>query len=514
MKLQRSSGVLLPIFSLPSPHGVGTLGQAAYDFIDFLLDANQSYWQILPVGPTTYGDSPYQSYSTFAGNPYFIDLDLLVRDGLLKPSELEGIDWGESEQYVDYGKLYENRFPLLRKAFARGREQLAEDFAAFRAENERWLSDYALFMAAKDHFGGLPWTEWPEKELRLHQPEAVRRWRETLKEDVEYYSFLQFLFFRQWDALHAYAKERGIGIIGDLPIYVAMDSADTWASPESFQLDDQNVPTAVSGVPPDYFSEDGQLWGTPLYRWDAMRADGYGWWIRRVEGAAKLYDVLRIDHFRGFEAFWSVPYGEKTAKNGKWVQGPGMDLVGRLTGWFHDVQFIAEALGFITPSLQALLTESGLPGMKVLEFAFDSREPSNYLPHTYSPNCVCYTGTHDNTPVAAWRDEADADDVAFADEYLGLNDAEGRNIGMIRGGMSSVAVLFVAQLQDWLNTGAESRINTPGVLGENWKWRLRPGQLPAALPKKIARMTWAYGRSNPLWKPDSEPEEENPETDL
>ena len=497
MKLTRSSGILLPIFSLPSAHGIGTLGQAAYDFVDFLYEANQSWWQILPVGPTSYGDSPYQCYSTFAGNPYFVDLDLLVEDGLLKKSELKGVDLGGAEQYVDYGKQYENRFPLLRKAAARGMEKYADEFAAFRAENARWLDDYALFMAAKDHFGGLPWAQWPEKELRLHREGAVRVWREKLCADVEFYSFVQFLFFRQWEALHAYAKKKGIGIIGDLPIYVAMDSADTWASPESFQLDDQNVPTAVSGVPPDYFSADGQLWGTPLYRWDAMRADGYGWWIRRVEGAAKLYDALRIDHFRGFEAFWSVPYGDKTAKNGKWVKGPGMDLVGRITAWFHDVQFIAEDLGYITPELQALLTESGLPGMKVLEFAFDSREPSNYLPHTYGPNCICYTGTHDNTTLAAWRDEADPDDVAFADEYLGLNDEEGRNIGMIRGGMSSVAVLFVAQLQDWLNTGAETRINTPGKLGGNWLWRLQKEDLPDDLAKKIARMTRNYGRCNP-----------------
>ena len=497
MKLQRSSGILLPIFSLPSKYGVGTLGQAAYDFIDFLAEADQAWWQILPVGPTSYGDSPYQCYSTFAGNPYFVDLDLLVEDGLLKKSELKGVDFGSDPAQVDYGKLFENRFPLLRKAFARGRVTMAEEFAAFRRENQRWLDDYALFMAAKDHFGGKPWTEWPDDDLRMHRPDAVRRYMETLAEDVEFYSFVQLLFFRQWDALRAYAHDHGVGIIGDIPIYVAMDSADTWSSPESFQLDDQNVPTAVSGVPPDYFSEDGQLWGTPLYRWDAMRADGYGWWIRRVEGAAKLYDALRIDHFRGFEAYWSVPYGDKTAKNGKWVKGPGMDLVGRLTGWFHDVQFIAEDLGFITPELQALLTESGLPGMKVLEFAFDSREPSNYLPHTYGPNCICYTGTHDNTTLAAWRDEADPDDVAFADEYLGLNDEEGRNIGMIRGGMSSVAVLFVAQLQDWLNTGAGSRINTPGKLGGNWLWRLQKKDLPDDLAKKIARMTRNYGRRNP-----------------
>ena len=494
MKLQRSSGILLPIFSLPSKYGVGTLGQAAYDFIDFLADADQAWWQILPVGPTSYGDSPYQCYSTFAGNPYFVDLDLLIADGLLKKSELKGVDFGSDPAQVDYGKLFRNRFPLLRKAYERGKVTMAEEFSAFRRENARWLEDYALFMAAKDHFGGKPWTEWPDDDLRMHRPEAVRRWAETLTEDVEFYSFIQLLFFRQWDVLRAYAHDHGVGIIGDIPIYVAMDSADTWSSPESFQLDDQNVPTAVSGVPPDYFSEDGQLWGTPLYRWDAMRADGYGWWIRRVEGAAKLYDALRIDHFRGFEAYWSVPYGDKTAKNGKWVKGPGMDLVGRLTGWFHDVQFIAEDLGFITPELQALLTESGLPGMKVLEFAFNPHEPSDYLPHLYTENCVCYTGTHDNAPLAEWREDGDPKELAHAKKYLGLNEEEGFNLGMIRGGMGSVAKLFVAQMQDYLELGKYNRMNTPGVANGNWEWRMLPGEDSKKLAEKIAEMTKRYGR--------------------
>ena len=360
-------------------------------------------------------------------------------------------------------------------------------------DNGRWLEPYALFMALRDHFDGQPWMEWPE-DIRLRRPEAVERYTRELKSDVDYYAYTQYLFFAQWEQLHAYAKSKGIGIIGDLPIYVALDSADVWAEPEFFQLDDQNVPTAVSGVPPDAFTADGQLWGTPLYDWDAQRRDGYGWWIRRVEGAAKRYDVLRIDHFRGFEAYWSVPYGEKTAKNGKWVKGPGMDLVGRLTAWFSDLQFIAEDLGYITPELRVLLDDSGLPGMKVLEFAFDHREPSDYLPHNYEKNCICYAGTHDNNTLNGWLSEIDAEDLGYAREYLGLNDDEGYAWGILRGGLSSTAVLFVAQLQDYLGLGSEARINTPGSVGGNWNWRLLPGTLNDALAERISAASKRYGR--------------------
>ena len=502
MKLFRSSGILTPITSLPSAHGVGTLGQAAYDFVDFLADANQSWWQILPVTPTSYGDSPYSGYSTFAGNPYFVDLDLLVEDGLLDAFDLEGVDWGGSNRYVDYEKLYEARFPILRRAAERGAVRDAEPFAAFRQQNARWLEPYALFMALKNHFGGAPWTEW-ETPIRLREPEAVQRYSELLREDVTFYAYVQYLFFSQWERLRAYAHEKHIGVIGDMPIYVAMDSSDVWSEPQYFQLDDQCVPTAVSGVPPDAFTEDGQLWGTPLYDWDAMRADGYGWWIRRVEGAEKLYDVLRIDHFRGFEAFWSVPYGEETAKNGKWVKGPGMDLVGRLTAWFHDLQFIAEDLGYITPELRQLLEESKLPGMKVLEFAFDHREPSDYLPHNYPRSCVCYAGTHDNDTLLGWMRTVPEADLDFAVSYLGLNPEEGYAWGVLRGGMGSVADLFVAQIQDYLGLGSEARINTPGSVGDNWKWRLLPGELTPELAEKIAAMTRRYGRSNQAWQPSN-----------
>jgi len=492
--MKRSCGVLLPIFSLPSPGGIGTLGQAAYDFVDFLAAAGQSWWQLLPVGPTSYGDSPYQSFSTHAGNPYFIDLELLRQDGLLTQAELDAPDWGEDPARVDYGRIYENRFRLLALAAKRGWARDADKVKGFIEENRSWLPDYALYMALKRHFGMSAWMEWP-KDIRLRRPEAVERFRRELAEDVRLFTYIQYLFFRQWEALRAHARKKGIGLIGDLPIYVALDSADVWAEPEFFQLDGENRPTAVAGVPPDYFCEDGQLWGNPLYDWDAMKADGYGWWIRRIAGAARLYDVLRIDHFRGLESYWAVPYGETTARNGRWVKGPGMGLLGVLQGWFSQLQFIAEDLGFLTEEVRQLLRDSGLPGMKVLEFAFTPEEPSDYLPHTYPTRCVCYTGTHDNAPVMAWLEEADPEEAALAARYLGLNKAEGLHWGMLRGGLASVAELFVAQMQDYLGLGADARINTPGQPEGNWQWRLRPGQLTPELAKRMAACARMYGRA-------------------
>ena len=491
--MDRASGILLPISALPSPYGIGTLGKAAYAFADFLHAAGQRYWQLLPLGPTSYGDSPYQSFSTFAGNPYFIDLDLLAEEGLLDKEDLAAADWGNDPRYVDYGKIYEVRFDVLRRAFLRGRERDREAVERFQAENP-WLKNYALYMAVKAHFGMKSWLEWPDEAIRVRAPEAVARYEKELAEDVAFYTYLQYLFFKQWGELREYIHSLGIRIIGDLPIYVAMDSADVWAEPEFFQLGEGNIPTEVSGVPPDYFSADGQLWGNPLYDYDRMRQDGFGWWIRRVEGASRLFDVIRIDHFRGLESYWAVPYGAETAREGRWRKGPGMDLVGVLTQWFHGLDIIAEDLGFLTPEGHQLVRDSGLPGMKVLEFAFDAREPSNYLPHTYERNCVCYVGTHDNETVMQWREQADRADVTFARKYLGLNEAEGFHWGMIRGGMSSVADTFVAQMQDYLGLGAEGRMNTPGTLGNNWRWRLLPGEASPALARKIRRYAHMYGR--------------------
>ena len=497
--MDRYSGILMHISSLPSKYGIGTMGKEAYAFADYLAACGQRYWQLLPLGPTSHGDSPYQSFSTFAGNPYFIDLDMLAEDGLLDKAELAAINWGTNARYVDYGKIYESRFAVLRKAYKAGWQRDKAAVEAFAAEN-KWLANYALYMAVKQHFGMKSWQDWPDEAIRLRKPEAVEHYSALLAEDVDFFRYLQYLFFKQWNELRTYIHARGIKVIGDLPIYVAMDSADVWGEPEFFQLGEDLNPIEVSGVPPDYFSADGQLWGNPLYDYDRMAKDGFGWWIRRVEGASRLFDVIRIDHFRGLEAYWAVPYGEKTAKNGRWREGPGMALVGALTNWFHDLDIIAEDLGFLTPGVRKLLADSGLPGMKVLEFAFDSREPSDYLPHTYPRNCVCYVGTHDNETVMQWRGKASPEDIAYAHEYLGLNDAEGFNWGIIRGGMSSVSDTFVVQMQDYLGLGAEGRMNTPGVAGGNWQWRLLPGEATPELAVKIRRWTKMYGRLSPAAK--------------
>ena len=493
--LERSAGILLPLSSLPSPHGIGTMGKAAYDFADFLVAAGQKYWQLLPLGPTSYGDSPYQSFSSFAGDPYFIDLELLVEDGLLVREEVDTRDWGSDARRIDYGRLYENRFPLLAKAKARGYDRDREAVAAFEQENAGWLPNYTLFMALKRHFGMKPWTAWDDEDIRCRRSSAViEHYRAELRKDVELFTYIQFLFFRQWATLKAYIHSLGIRIIGDLPIYVAMDSADVWAEPEMFRLDAHGVPTEVAGVPPDYFSEDGQLWGNPLYDYEAMEKDGFGWWIRRVGGAQKLCDVLRIDHFRGFASYWAVPYGETTAKNGHWVKGPGMALVGVLTNWFRDLDFIAEDLGAPSPDVTRLLEDSGLPGMKVLEFAFDPETLSNYLPHSCGENSICYTGTHDNAPLVLWRKEATEVELAFAKTYLGLNEEEGFCSGLLRGGMGCGSRLFIAQMQDWLEAGVGSRMNTPGTSSGNWQWRMLPGEASKTLAERIREMTRIYGR--------------------
>ena len=486
----------MPISSLPSPWGIGTFGKAAYEFVDFLAEAKQRWWQILPVGPTSVGDSPYQSPSAYAGNPYFIDLDLLIEQGLLTSEEVESVYFGQDPENVDYGALFENRLPLLRKAAQRGYDRDEAQIRAFEKENAHWLSDYSLFMALKKHFDMKSWLEWPDEEIRMRKESSLDTYRTLLAEDVRFYTYLQFLFFRQWNDLRDYAHEKGIGIIGDMALYVALDSADVWASPENFQLSEEKVPKEVAGVPPDYFTEDGQLWGNPLYHYDNMQKDGFGWWIRRIDGAAKLYDVIRIDHFRGLESYWAVPYGEKTARNGCWVKGPGMDLVQVLKNWFPNIQFIAEDLGYPSPEVAQFLRDSGFPGMKVLEFAFDSRDTSDYLPHAYQPNCVCYAGTHDNDTLLGWKAHVPKEDLEKAESYLGLNEAEGFVWGIIRGGMSSVANLFIAQMQDYLELGESARMNTPGTMLGNWSWRMLPGAASRKLAEKIGAVTELYARQN------------------
>lgn len=483
----------MPMSSLPSKYGIGTMGKCAYDFVDFLSAAGQKYWQLLPLGPTSYGDSPYASFSTFAGNPYFIDLDLLIKDKLLRRSEVANIDWGDDPARVDYGKLYNNRFAVLHKAFERGASEISDELAAFCKENG-WVENYALYMALKNHFEGAPWTAWPDADIRLRKQAAVEKYTAMLSDDVNFYIFIQYIFFRQWNELHEYAHSKGIEFIGDIPIYVALDSADVWSEPKWFQLDEDNVPKKVSGVPPDAFTEDGQLWGNPLYDWDKMKADGYGWWIRRIDGAKKLFDVIRIDHFRGLESYWAVPYGDTTAKNGEWVAGPGMSFVSVLKNWFHDIQFIAEDLGYLTPEVKALLEGSGFPGMKILQFAFDPHGESDYIPHRCVENSVCYVGTHDNDTVGGWLSTISKEDKLFAKKYMHIADDESWCWALIRTGMATPSKLFVSQMQDILELDGSSRMNTPGIPSGNWQWRMLPGSINKKLANKLLDLTKTYKR--------------------
>lgn len=463
----------MPLFSLPSPYGIGTMGRSAYHFIDFLERSGQRYWQILPLGPTSYGDSPYQALSSFAGNPYFIDLDSLIDDGLLSEYDVIEHSWGKRRTEVDYGAVYSSRFDVLRAAYRRGRERYREECAAFRKENGSWIEDWALFSSLKRHFGMKGLTEWSDRKALTRDEETLERYREELREEIDFHVFIQFLFFRQWNALRSYAKKKGIGIIGDIPIYVAPDSQDVWADPTLFQLDENCIPKEVSGVPPDYFNEDGQLWGNPLYDWDRMKEDGYRWWKKRIEAQGKLYDMLRFDHFRGLESYYSVKYGEKTARVGRWVKGPGRSFTDTLNAAFPYIRFTAEDLGYLTEDVKALLRASGWPGMKVLQFAFDEREKGDYNPKDYSENSVCFTGTHDNVTLQGWIDDAsNAPFVETAAKRHGVREKEDLREAVIRCGMESASFLMVVPIQDWLGLGNEARINTPGSPSGNWKWRL------------------------------------------
>ena len=488
----RCSGILMHISSLPGPYGVGTMGKHAFRFVDFLEEAGQSVWQILPLTPTGYGDSPYQSCSTFAGNHYLIDLEALVEEKLLKEEDISGIRWSWSETKADFGLLYNNRLNVLRKAYQRFTAQ--EELDAFCAKNDSWLPDFALFMALKDRFGGKPWYQWDEN-LKFREADAIEAARQELKEEIRFFCFVQYLFYTQWNALRAYAHNKGIRIIGDVPIYVPYDSVEVWKDTQLFQLDEKLDPVAVAGCPPDAFSADGQLWGNPLYRWDVMAEDGYAWWIRRLAAAGELYDIVRMDHFRGLEAYWSIPYGDETAKGGKWITGPGMDFVNAVKKGLPELNMIAEDLGFLTQEVLDLRDASGFPGMKVLEFAFDSREPSDYLPHTYVSNTVCYTGTHDNMTMRQWFENATAEAVEYATEYMNLSEKEGLVWGVVRTAYASVSDMCVIQMQDLLNLGAEARMNFPGTLSDaNWTWRADADFMNEDLGKKILNMTKLYGR--------------------
>lgn len=498
--MRRESGILLSVASLPSRYGIGCFSKEAYEFVDQLKAAGQSYWQILPLGPTSYGDSPYQSFSTFAGNPYYISLEDLIDEGLLTREECEAADLGDDAGLVDYEKLYENRFPLLRKAYERSGAGNDPEFLRFKAENAWWLDDYALYMAVKARFDQAAWTQWA-KDIRLRWQNALDYYRRELYFDIEFHQYLQYLFMSQWNRLKAYANSRGIRIVGDIPIYVALDSADAWASPELFQLDENNAPQAVAGCPPDGFSATGQLWGNPLYRWDYHRQTGYGWWIKRLSYCYRLYDVVRIDHFRGFDQYFSIPAGAENAVGGHWEQGPGIELFRRVKEALGDKEIIAEDLGYVTDSVRRMVAETGYPGMKVLEFAFDSRDSgcaSDYLPHNYPENCVAYTGTHDNETIAGWFESIKPEEQKLARDYLcdHYTPVEELHLPFISLVMRSQARMCIIPLQDYLGLGNDCRINTPSTVGENWRWRLVPGQMSEAVTEEIGMVTRRYGRWN------------------
>ena len=467
----------MPISSLPSPYGIGTLGKTAYDWIDFLKESGQSWWQILPLGPTSYGDSPYQSFSSAAGNPYLIDLDMLVEEGLLEKKDLSGINWGENPERVDYGAIFNSRFSVLHKAYLKGKDTMKEEFEAFREENEEWVEDYALFMSLKKHFDMKSWLDWSDEKARKRDEETLKSYRETLSDDISYYAFLQFLFFRQWNNLRSYAKKNNIGIIGDIPIYVALDSADVWKDPEMFQLDENYVPEEVSGVPPDYFNEDGQLWGNPLYAWDKMEEDGYKWWKKRIGYASRLYDMIRFDHFRGLESYYAIPFGEKTARKGRWVKGPGRSFTDAMNEAFPLIHFNAEVID--------LLAASTWPGMKILMFAFDPREEGQEKPEEYKENSVCYTGTHDNTTLLGWLESLPEEIMEPLVEKFGTSDLKSLAFEIIKEGEKSKSFLMVVPIQDWIGMGKEARINTPGTASGNWQWRLTSMDLLEGLAPRI-----------------------------
>ncbi len=495
----RQSGILMPVSALPGPYGIGSFSKEAYKFVDWLQKSSQSLWQILPLGPTSYGDSPYQSFSTFAGNPYFIDLDTLIEEGLLTEELCRHTDFGENIQQIDYGKLYQNRFDILRIAYEHAKEQQlldSFDYLVFLEAQKDWLDDYALYMSVKNYFQGKSWDCWDE-DIRLRRPQAISYYYDLLKNDVCFYKFLQYEFFKQWNRLKKYANDKGIRIIGDIPIYVAYDSADVWSHPELFQLNETGLPAAVAGCPPDGFSATGQLWGNPLYRWSYHKSTGFSWWIKRIKSCFQLYDIMRIDHFRGFDEYYSIPYGEPTAQNGHWEKGPGIDLFMKIREVLGELPIIAEDLGFLTDSVKTLLKESGFPGMKVLQFAFDSREDSDYLPHNYEPNCVVYTGTHDNDTIQGWYHVLKESDKKMALNYIGNYYTPIQEIhwDYIRLAMRSVANTCIIPIQDYLGLGKEARINTPSTLGGNWTWRIDESAFSENLAEKIKTITLLCARS-------------------
>ena len=493
----RRAGILMPVFSLDSKHGIGCFSEEALKFIDFLKESRQSCWQILPLGPTGFGDSPYQPASAFAGNPYFVDPETLKKDGLLNDHEIQEHSFGDDPEDVDYGKLYQYRFLLLKKAYDTFVEKgglTSDDYVSFKLKESDWLDDYSLFMAIKRREDGKCWTEWPAP-LRLREEEAVLAARNELQEIVEYFCFIQYEFFKQWKRIHAYAKKQGVEIIGDMPFYAAMDSADVWSHPEVFRMDENHRPMFTAGTGPDAFSPKGQNWGNPVYDWEKMKEEDYAWWMRRLEHSAEIYDVTRIDHFHGFCSYYAIPVRDKDAMHGIYVKGPGMDFFKALKKRMPDLKLIAEDLGEVTKENTELLETTGIPGMKILQYAFTSWD-SIYMPHKLEKNSVIYTGTHDNMTTRAWLDTLNEGEISFARRYIrSMNtDYNAMTWDMIREAMHSSCDLCIIPLQDYLCKGNEARINTPGTSQGNWKWRIPPHFLSKDLAAAIRQESETYGR--------------------
>ena len=492
----KAAGILLPIFSLPGPGGIGSFGKEAYRFADRLADCGQSFWQILPLGITGYGDSPYQSFSSFAGNPYFISLELLVREGLLREEDIP--EAGPEEERIDYGALYQTRYPVLRKAFSRFRSRNNPSFEAYCREESDWLDDYSLFMALKKHFGGSSWLYWPE-EIRRREPGALKSLEERVGEDILFYKFLQYQFHRHWSSLKSYVNSRGIRIIGDIPIYTALDSCEVWSDPGLFQLDENLSPTAVAGCPPDGFSDTGQLWGNPLYRWEAHKEENFAWWKKRVRRTRRNYDVIRIDHFRGFDSYYSIPAGDENAIRGHWETGPGYDLFAALKkDGLHD-SVIAEDLGYVTESVRALVDRCGFPGMKVFQFGFDSRDQAGaalYRPEVYPENSVAYTGTHDNETMKGWFHSILPEEKKALLDCLGLTDPSENELlnACLECLMATRSRLVIIPMQDYLGLGNRARLNRPSTIGENWSWRMKAHAFDEETAGRIRDLTSRHGR--------------------
>ncbi len=493
----RRNGILMHISSLPSDYGIGSLGIPAYKFADFLCEAGQSLWQVLPTTPTSFGDSPYQSFSVFAGNPYFIDLDILHKQGLLTKKDLEDSKYTKNIEKVDYAWLYENRKKVMASAYMRF-DKSDKKYISFCKKNKDWLSDYALFMALKDAHGGIAWYDWAD-EYKMRDKSALERFEKEQADAIELYKMQQYLFASQWTELKAYVNSKGIKIIGDMPIYTAHDSADVWANPDLFKLDEKLSPTVVAGCPPDAFSDDGQRWGNPIYNWARMAENGYKWFCRRMGAMCESFDIVRIDHFRGFAEYYEIPSSEKTARKGKWVKGPGKALFDAIRAKCGECEIIAEDLGYMTPSVKRLLRACAFPGIKVLEFAFSVDEESEYLPHNYERNCVVYTGTHDNDTIIGWMNRAPELEVEFAKKYMRLTEQEGYNWGMIKCAMASPADTCILQMQDLLGLDNSARMNTPSTLGDNWSWRIKDECINfwlAGILKKLTETYWRAGKQN------------------